>query len=123
MTIANYHNRKLANDLLIEHGTSVVGKAITLQKLTAIGLSEYHALRAICENTAIQRLPDARYSADLIYGGWPDGPRFVPSFCGEWIKCDNGDQRPGCKTREAAISYCIIHREQFTKEVAELSGV
>jgi hypothetical protein len=123
MSIPNYHNRKLANDLLIEHGTTVVGKAITLQKLTEMGLSEYHALRAICQNTAIQRLPDSRYSADLIYGGWPDGPRFVPTFCGEWIKDDNGEQRTGCKTREADISYCIIHREQFTKDLAALSGV
>lgn len=123
MSIPNYHNRKLANDLLEENGTTVVGKAITLQKLIEVGLSEYHALRAICENTAIQRLPDSRYSADLIYGGWPDGPRFVPRFCGEWIRGDSGEQRPGCKTREAAISYRIIHRQKFTKEVAELSGV
>ena len=70
MSIPNYHNRKLANALLDEHGTSVVGKAITLQKLIKMGLSEYQAIRAISENTAVQRLPDARYSASLVYGGY-----------------------------------------------------
>jgi hypothetical protein len=123
MSIQNYHNRKLAHDLLQEHGKSVVGKAITMQKLNAMGLSDRNAMAAISQNCAFQRLPDNRYSADLIYGGWPDGPRFVPRFCGEWIRGDSGEQLPGCKTREAAISYCIIHREQFIKEVAELSGV
>lgn len=68
-------------------------------------------LRAHLESKFLA-LPDDRYTANLEFCGH-EKPRFVPRFCGEWLRvAPHGTQAPACKTYDAAVAYCINHNEE-----------
>lgn len=70
---------------------------------------------------ATLRLPDARYSTDREFCGQTK-PRFIPRFCGEWIRLD-GKQVPACVTLDGARAYCHLHREQMLRNEADRDEV
>lgn len=81
-----------------------------------VTFTEHNATSARARCDAIRRdieraktfveLPDARYTANLEFCGY-DAPRYVPRFCGEWIRKD-GAQVPACIVRDAAVAYCVL---------------
>jgi len=63
------------------------------------------------------KLPDNRYTANAEYCGH-EAPRFVPRFCGEWLKdCELWPDRasfqsPSFATRQEAIIACVAYENK-----------
>ena len=61
-------------------------------------------------------LPNNRYSTNAEYCGY-DKPRFVPRFCGEWLRDSEiwpdraGFQSPSFETKQGAIQACVAYEE------------
>lgn len=70
------------------------------------------------------RLPDNRYSADAEFCG-AKTPRYVPRFCGEWLRDSTlwplraGKQSPAFETRKEAIAACISYEQARQKLISD----
>jgi hypothetical protein len=63
---------------------------------------------------------DRRYSIAPEWCGYPE-KRYVPRFCGEWIRM-NGGQVPACLTISEARAHCVAFERERQKKIEAISN-